>query len=222
MISDLRLYSTLLPILSARSVRADELVQDKGGDVLEYLEVASADIDTKLLRSAEKFDCRALPLALLKQSGEERVAELADGAEASRLPFGGCWFEFDDFGVYATESDETVMLPDVFNSPEVRHVGVRRFSLDKNDWERDARESDSVSVDIWAKKEYATNYGPEEEFEPILIEEIGIDNFATRINADLHKDAATLILGVLVLLEERLLRSANQEKQRQSERLKRA
>lgn len=181
----------------------DWLKDDEQWDALGYVEFI-VDCAT----NGARFDCKQLHEPFVLETGEERLAELRASGEEVHLPYEQCIFEFKEFATFALEtaeyhggelSEEILGADDPSEQYEASGgerfgaVEARVLSFDESDQMNVHAETISKAMHAVHEEENETQL----EYEPLVIWN-GPNERVRR--------ATILMLGVITLLEERLLR----------------
>jgi hypothetical protein len=165
------------------------------------------------LDNAMKFDCKALPLEFVLQTGQEKHQELLETGEDSHLPFGACIFEFHDFAVVAQVTgmyypagevtDESIALfPDGMDEEEHYDLIAGHVLPVTSDPQALANCIDP-HFEIGSRQALQRGWEDVGDGGPFEYRSVNM------INADhdnrLLEQGALALLGVLTLFEERLL-----------------
>jgi hypothetical protein len=156
------------------------------------------------ISGALKFDCRQLPLSFVFDTGFDRHDEMLEAIEECKLPFDRCVFEFDAFVLlvamteYRNGAGDSMEIINGHVFPatgDIAALGIRVIPFFE------------VMPEALQKQSHINSGLPEEEFkyQVITVRETNDDT------AQLTTKGALALLGILTLMEERLLVNTAQQ-----------
>ena len=161
---------------------------------MSWLDISAVDSVAPELRSARRFDCSRLDESFLADTGYEEQQELIAIGKQERLPFENCLFDFQTCAIWARELGEGDAKE--FGGHPLMFV-VFPFPLDREGLLYDIK----TDGEIWHKQEWA-NRIDDKSYCPVYIDPCWQ---VSDERANFIRNKSALLLGLLALLQEKLL-----------------
>lgn len=162
----------------------------------------AADTAERIFRCShgQRFDCKGLDRGFVRDTGSERYEELLQSGEGIRLPFSASVFEFSDLAVFVEETAEWLGGRLDEDTTNFEKTGWKRYNTAEASVVTFDGQSSMTTFVVFETMELHTkqDWHDDCKYDPVII-------FNEEDN-DRSREGAILLLGVLTLMEERLLR----------------